>query len=140
MFEFTLRSCRVNKELSIAVGRYAKDMAEIAKRFFVGIGIDYDRNRDTLRIICRGKSVVAAAAVYFSLMSAAIILGARQDEEWKEPCRKAYSFLEEHPDEAAAVMDSIASLQLKLANAIRVRKAQERQKDRSFDMSSDSVF
>lgn len=121
----------------MALTRYAKDMALIAKRFEVGVSMDYNKQRDELKITCKGRSSqtpVQPATIFCSIMSAAIILGARQDQEWKPLMQKAYAYMESDPDKTNRIMQEIAQLQLNLANEIRIHKARQHQSKMQYNL------
>lgn len=132
MFEFTLRQCRVYRDLSRNVAAYAKTMASMAQEFDAKVGLSYDKVKDELKIACRGAPPTAAA-IFATLMGGAMILGARQDREWLPIMRKAYEIIEQS-EEGATVMNSLAEAQLELANRIRVAQMQEAHNRRNCDM------
>lgn len=124
---FHLRDCDANRELALAVVRYVNDLKPCASGFGVDIEMSYDKSGGgDLAIECVGGGVVASCAIMVSIMSAAMIMGARQDSEWADVMGKAWSVMSGHIDESAPIISDMARRQLEIANRIRVSEAQER--------------
>lgn len=129
---FLLRGCeetQPGRDLAEDILSYAKRMEPFAKDHGVTIKGRYDPNVDggVIEIRCEEEgNGVASSAVMISIMSAAMILGARRtlDDDWKEIMADAWQTIADNAEDASKVMADMAGMQIELADRLRVREAQ----------------
>lgn len=119
--KFVLRNCDSRPDETLATREYAEKLMPFAKKHGVGINMTYNDETSDLEIECRGENHVAACAIMVSIMTASMILGARQDSEWRPIMEEAWSIMSEDSVNAGKLISSMAKKQLDLANTIRLK-------------------
>lgn len=130
---FLLKGCeetQPGRDLAEDVMSYAQRMENFASEHGVTIKTKYDPEKEdgTLEIRCLRNdngNEVAASAILISIMSAAMILGARRtvDDDWKEIMEEAWQIIADNAEDAGRVMADMAGMQIELADQIRVKEA-----------------
>lgn len=128
---FLLKGCeetQPSRDLAEDILSYAKRMEGFAREHGVTIESKYDASTEdgTLEIRCLEQgNGVASSAVMISIMSAAMILGARRsvDDDWKEIMEEAWQTIADNAEDAGKVMADMAGMQIELADRLRVRGA-----------------
>lgn len=133
---FVLRNCeetQPSRDLAEDIVAYAKRMAFFTEKYRLDVNIAYDGSADggRLEISCVPRadgSEIAASAALVSIMSAAMLLGARRgaEDNWREVMKDAWSVMTDNVEESGQIMADMAGMQIALADRLRVREAREK--------------
>lgn len=124
--QFTLTQCDFNSDLVRTVKQYARDVEKASKGWGVSVLMSEDKEAGTLSIACEGENHVAVNVLGLSIMTAAMIVGANEDEEWIPIMQDLFEVISKNQEEAEQKSQQLYKNQLKLAEFLRMNAKEEK--------------